>query len=149
MPSVHGFPTAADPEDRHRQPKPLLRIRLSSCLLLVVSHSLARLDSHKAGQRLASAPPWRCFPGVRRHLQLPRPTADPYVPFLPIFCTCNTPASLSRECMRVFNREKTLYRTSRAGDLSDGVRILCFPKPSVRGFPIDADHADRSCRYLV
>jgi hypothetical protein len=44
--------------------------------------------------------------------------------------------------------EKT-YRTGRAGDPCVGVRILCFSKPSVLGFPTTDDPADRKCRYLV
>jgi hypothetical protein len=60
--------------------------------------------------------------------------------------TC--PASLSGEYMRVFCREKT-SRTGQALDLSAGAHVLYFPKPSVQGFPRAANHADRSCRYLV
>jgi hypothetical protein len=44
--------------------------------------------------------------------------------------------------------EKTC-RTGRAGDPCVCARILCFPKPSVHGFPTAIDPADRSCRYLV
>jgi hypothetical protein len=49
--------TAANLEDRRRKTEPLLRMWLSFCLLLVVSHPLKRLDSHKARRRRASAIP--------------------------------------------------------------------------------------------
>jgi hypothetical protein len=80
--SISDASPETDPEDRH-ETEPLLRIRLSSSMHLVMSQPLAGPDSHMVGRRLVNALPWRCFWIVHRILRHPRPTADPAVSPLP------------------------------------------------------------------
>ena len=76
------------------------------------------------------------------------PLIRPY-PFSPKNISQTPPPPHRRESICEYLVAKKTYRTGRAGDPCAGVRILCFPKPSVQGFPTAADPADRSCRYLV
>jgi hypothetical protein len=127
-PSVPGFSCGG----RSCGPPPPDRVAPPAATLFSLAQLPALLpgglESHRVGRLLASALPWRCFPAARRELQHPRPTADPSVPpFAKKYFADTTPTPLSGEYMQVFNREKT-YRTGRAGDLSVGIRTLCFSK---------------------
>jgi hypothetical protein len=101
--------------------------RDSPCAICVELPHIGSTRHHYARRRVASAISRRSLPAVRRQLQNPQPTADPSVPSSPICFTYSAPSPQVGLYLRIFSREKT-YRTCRAGDLSVGVRILCFSK---------------------
>ena len=76
------------------------------------------------------------------------PLIRPY-PSSPKNISQTPPPPHRRESICEYLVAEMTYRTGRAGDPCAGVRIFCFPKPSVHGFPTSANPADRSCRYFV
>jgi hypothetical protein len=108
------------------------------------------MNDLKSGGRLrASALPQRCFLLVR-HISNTRvpPLIRQYPSRQKIVHTHYPRLLIWRAYPSEYSRENT-YGTGRVGDFSDGVRILCFPKPSVLGFPTSIDHADRRCHCLI
>jgi hypothetical protein len=82
---------------------------------------------------LASAVPHRCFPAARRHLQHPRPSADPSVPFFAKKYFANAaPAPSSGEYLRVFSREKDTSDWPSGGSMCRCIDFMLFQSPPYR-----------------
>jgi hypothetical protein len=147
-PPYRVSPAAGDPKDRRHQTVPLLRLRPTSVMRSFGPRHQRRLKAHRAGDKerapcssvasqLSVASSNTLVPPLIR----PYPSSPKNIP--------RTSFPLGRVGICEYLVAEKTYRIGRAGDPCVGVRILCFPKPSVHGFPTAVDPADRNCRYLV